>query len=205
MATSNTELRQKLIETVAAINAAIAELAEEPSSSDPQSRQICWGAKVSKDFRDSVLWIEKELGLKADFLMTCMAFETGLTFSPSIKNPGSSATGLIQFMEATAKALGTTTLALKQMSAVRQLSYVYKYFKGYEGNFAAWSLEDVYMSILLPAMIGKPLDEKMRWSNQAYMANKGLDADKNGVITKREATEKIRSLYQLGMKKENMA
>jgi hypothetical protein len=50
--------------------------------------------------------------------MACMAFEKGETFSPCVKNPGSSATGLIQFMSSTAKSLGTTTNDLCKMSAV---------------------------------------------------------------------------------------
>lgn len=41
--------------------------------------------------------------------MAAMAFESGETFSPSIKNAaGSGAVGLIQFMPSTAKALGTS-------------------------------------------------------------------------------------------------
>lgn len=201
-------LREQLIEIVADLQVVIASLEPPPPSTQPiegQPGPICFGAKVSKDFRDSVLWIEGQLGLKANFLMPCIAFETGLTFSPSIKNKNSSATGLIQFMNATAKQLNTTTAKLAAMSAVQQLAYVYRYFKAFGSNLADWTLEDVYMAILLPTMIGRGLDEKMRWSDDAYAVNRGLDLDKNGVITKREATEKIRALYALGMRKENMA
>lgn len=43
----------------------------------------------------------------------------------------SGATGLIQFMPATAQGMGTTTAALAAMSAVQQLDYVQRYFKPY--------------------------------------------------------------------------
>jgi hypothetical protein len=54
--------------------------------------------------------------------------------NPHIQNIDTKATGLIQFMPATAKGLGTTTDALKNMTAVEQLDYVYKYFKPYAGK-----------------------------------------------------------------------
>ena len=68
-------------------------------------RKMCWGKRVSPEFRRSVLWIEEQIGLRADFLMACMSFETGGTFLPTAKNPQSSATGLIQFMDATVAAM----------------------------------------------------------------------------------------------------
>lgn len=204
------DVRQHAIDLIASLTQFVASLPA-PQPKPPEERQagapgpICWGAKVSSDFRASVLWIEGQLGLKANFLMPCMAFETGLTFSPSKKNPASSATGLIQFMDATAAQLKTTTAALALMSPVQQLGYVYKYFKAFGGDLSAWDLADTYMAILLPNMIGEPLDAEMKWSSRAYAANKGLDLDKDGNITKREAVKRVFDLYKLGMQPENMA
>ena len=45
-----------------------------------------------------------------DFLLACMAFESGMSFCSSIRNAASGATGLIQFMPSTARGLGTTTV-----------------------------------------------------------------------------------------------
>ena len=57
--------------------------------------------------------------------MACMAWESGETFSPTIRNgAGSSMIGLIHFMPTTAKSLGTSTEALSKMTAVEQLDYV---------------------------------------------------------------------------------
>lgn len=205
------DVRLKLIEVRANLDDAISRMSLLISQPQPepyvwgQPRPIVWGAKVSADFRASVLWIEEQLKLSADNLMACMAFETGVTFSPSVKNPNSSATGLIQFMSKTAQALGTSTSALAQMSAVRQLSYVYKYFRQFGEDLSSWNLADTYMAILLPSMIDDPLDAAMDWSAAAYRVNKGLDADKDGQVTKREAAAKVQAMFDLGSKPENMA
>jgi hypothetical protein len=185
-----------------------------PPAPVASARRICFGSRVSPEFRAGVLWIQEQLGLNPDFLMACMAFETGGTFSPSIKNPQSSATGLIQFMDATTKAMAERypelasfapnkrSSDLAKLTAVQQLSWVYYYFKGFGSNLARWELEDTYMAILLPSMIGKPLDTPMNWNTSAYRVNRGLDLDRNGTVTKREATGGIRRLYAQGMTEE---
>lgn len=80
---------------------------------DFDTTRIIWATKVSKEFVLKVRDIAKRLQMPtegANWLMACMAFETGETFSPTIKNgAGSGATGLIQFMPKTAIGLGTTT------------------------------------------------------------------------------------------------
>lgn len=204
-------VRNQLIEVRADLDSAINALslveaaAPVPSPVEAPVRRLVWGARVSADFRSSVLWIESQLKLNADNLMACMAFETGVTFSPSKRNPASTATGLIQFMRATALNLGTTTEALAKMTAVRQLAFVYKYFKGFGSDHSDWDLADTYMAILLPSMLGKPLDSPMNWSQSAHNVNKGLDKDRSGWVTKREAYQKVKDMYDLGSQPENMA
>ena len=164
--------------------------------------RMCWGKKLTHDEKQGVLWIEQQLQLDADKLMACMAFETGCTFDPSIKNAaGSSGTGLIQFMRPTAIQLGTTVEELAKMSRLKQLGYVYKYFKQYGTDLSAWSLEDVYMAILYPKAIGKPLEWNFPWPRDtlAYKQNRGLDKDKDGDISKFEASSGVRRMYELGM------
>lgn len=172
-----------------------------PEDGLPPLRPIIWGAKVEPSFRAGVLWIEQQLELDADKLMACMAFETGGTFSPTVRNAaGSSAIGLIQFMATTAKQLGTSTEALGRLTATQQLSYVYHYFRRFGGDLSHWSLEDVYMAILYPAAIGKPLDWEMPWKygSLAYKQNAGLDLNKDHKITKREAAAGVLAKYELG-------
>jgi len=162
--------------------------------------EIAWGAKVSKEFKEKVIKISAELGFKPDYLMSCMAFETGETFSPSVKNgAGSSGTGLIQFMRKTAIGLGTTVEDLAKMSAVKQLDYVKKYFIRRKNKLK--TLEDVYMAILYPRAIGMKLDDTVFTKGDGnYGPNKGLDRNKDGTITLREISRIVRKKYDKGMK-----
>lgn len=161
---------------------------------------IAWGAKVTPAFKSKVIKICKNLDVSPDYLMSCMAFETGETFKPDIKNAaGSGAVGLIQFMPRTAKGLGTSIESLSKMSAVKQLDYVAKYFHKKKGKLK--TLEDVYMAILYPAAIGQPSSHTLFSKNTiVYEQNKGFDKDKDGKITLAEISGKVRAKYEKGLK-----
>lgn len=157
---------------------------------------MAWGKKVSQRFKERIIWTAKQLempGQGPDFLMACIAFETGESFDPAIRNgAGSGATGLIQFMPSTARGLGTTTDTLARMSAEDQINFVYRYFVPYKGRLK--NLGDVYMAILWPAGIGKSDDWEL-WARDTrattYLQNRGLDVNKDGVITRGEAVSKV--------------
>lgn len=106
----------------------------------------------SRDFLQKVIAVSEMLGIDSSWLLDVMKFESGL--DPQAVNPNTGATGLIQFMPATARALGTTVDALYSMDAVRQMEYVYKYLQPYSGNMQ--SLTDTYFAVFFPAAIGKP-------------------------------------------------
>lgn len=138
--------------------------------------------------------------MPVDYLMAVIAFETGETFSPSIRNmAGSGAVGLIQFMPNTARGLGTTAEALSEMTAEDQINYVYRYLRPYKGRMK--TLADVYMAVLWPAAVGKT-DESALWSRAShpttYSQNAGLDVDKDGIILKREAAAKVQEKLERG-------
>lgn len=163
-------------------------------------RKLAWGAKVSPAFRDKVFEISEALQINPDHLMACMAWESNETFSPSVKNmAGSGATGLIQFMPTTARGMGTSTAALAAMTAVQQLEWVRTYFKPYSGRLV--TLGDLYMAILWPRGIGKP-DNYVLWSKATkpttYAQNAGLDANRDGSITKSEAAAKVYAKLEKG-------
>lgn len=165
----------------------------------PGGPSMAWGARVSSVFRDRVRWICSELGFNPDWLMSCMAWESGETFSSGVTNmAGSGAVGLIQFMPSTAKALGTTTAALAALSAEDQLRYVYSYLAPFKGR--VHTLSDLYMTILWPAGVGKAEDYNLGWSGITYRQNAGLDTNKNGVITKAEAAQHVADKLTKGLK-----
>lgn len=177
-----------------------------PTPIAPASRPLAWGARVSDEFGAKVRAIATELQIQPDWLMGCMAFESSETFSASVRNPGSSATGLIQFMESTARQMNTTTAALAALTAVEQLDYVLRYFKPQAGRLH--NLGDVYMAILWPAGIGRA-DEWVLWDSrdskaaQAYRANKGLDLNADGFITRAEAVALVAAKTAKGQRLEN--
>lgn len=163
--------------------------------------QIAWGAKVSPEFRRKVVRIATDVCIDPSWLMACMQFESRL--NPAARNPGSSATGLIQFMDATARSLGTTTGALADMSAEEQLDYVARYFKPYTGRISCVS--DCYMAILWPSAIGAdPTAVIFNPGSKAYLANRGLDIDHDGAVTKLEACARVIQLLADGMQPGNV-
>lgn len=182
-----------------------------PSELSPESfgSVICtipWGQKVSQTFRNRVVWCAKELDIPVDYLMAVIAFESAETFSPSIKNQaGSGATGLVQFMPATAKGLGTTVSVLETMTAEDQLNYVYKYFLPYKGKLK--TLSDVYMAVLWPRAIGQP-ETHVLWEKASkpttYRQNSGLDINKDGAITKAEAAAKVQAKIGRGLLQDHI-
>lgn len=163
--------------------------------------KMAWGAKVSATFRARVAWIATTLALDVNWIMACIAWESGESFSASKKNmAGSGATGLIQFMPSTAADLGTTTAKLAKMTAEDQLNYVYKYFRlMIKQHGPIKSIEDCYMAILWPAAVGKPLTYHLFTSQVQYRQNSGLDTNKDGVITKYEAAAHVREKLAKGM------
>lgn len=162
--------------------------------------KLIYAEKVSPEFCEGLIAMCTRLGIPdPDWLMACMEFESGL--NPACKAKNSSATGLIQFMEATARGMDTTTAALAIMTDVQQLPYIERYFRPYHGRMK--SLEDVYMAILWPRGIGKPLDYVLFANNQEsarqYAGNKGLDFNKDGQVAKFEAAAMPRALWKRGV------
>lgn len=172
---------------------------------------LAWGKKVSLEFAERVQSIGVELGLDPSWLMAVMAFESGGTFSPSVRNQaGSGAVGLIQFMPQTAAMLGTTTEALTEMTAEEQLEYVRRYFLPtahlihYDDD-----VSDLYMAVLWPAGIGKPddyvlFDKSDPLHPKRYLQNKGLDFNKDGKVTKAEAASPVQKRLEQGLLPENV-
>ncbi len=104
-------------------------------------------------FVASVIDYSASLGIDPNWLMAVMYFETAGTFSASIRNPYSNATGLIQFMPSTAIGLDTTIDELALMSAEEQLYYVHLYYYPYRHKIKSYV--DLYLATFFPAAMGK--------------------------------------------------
>ncbi len=102
-------------------------------------------------FLAKVTAIAAKLGISPDWLMVVFKIESSM--NSRAVNPKSQAVGLIQFMPSTARSLGTSPEALKAMSNVDQLDYVYKYFKPYTGRFS--SILDLYTVTFFPRALGQ--------------------------------------------------
>jgi hypothetical protein len=124
-------------------------------------------------------------------------------FRPNAKASNSTATGLIQFIEATAHALGTTTAALAVMSAIEQLPFVERYFKRFMPKVPSTPEDYLLVTYGRPDAIGEPDDfaldrrdsddphERLR-----YSVNKGLDASGAGVITAGDLRESLATVLR---------
>lgn len=147
---------------------------------------------VTPEFLREVEAMAERLGTKPEFLLAVMSFETGGTFDTGVRNAvGSGATGLIQFMPATAGELGTSTDALARMSPVEQLEYVERYFNNRSSPGDLGTLEGVYTTVLYGSPRPDP-GSVLFDSGAAYSQNAGLDLDGDGRITAGEATAKVR-------------
>jgi len=147
-------------------------------------------AKREPGFMEKLISGSRARGINPDHLLNVMAVETSGTFDPSIKNPNSSASGLIQFMRDTAKALGTTTEALRKMSATQQLDYVFKYFdqKQYAGKL---STQGAVYAAVGAGHVGAGDDSVlMRRGDRGYEGNKATwDRNLDGIIRQGEMAQ----------------
>ena len=161
-------------------------------------------AEQRASFVNAVNYYSELLDIQPDWLVGVMWFESKL--NPAAVNPVTGATGLIQFMPATAKALGTTTTALKHMNAYEQMTYVYQYLKPYTGRMH--SLVDVYFAVFFPKAIGASRDTVLQTSKLSTKTiarqNVIFDANKDDAITVGEVEDYILKLIGQGSKKKNL-
>lgn len=136
-------------------------------------------------FVEKIKEVSSRLGINPNWLMAVINFESAGSFSPSIRNPYSNATGLIQFMPSTAVGLGTTIQKLAQMTAVEQLEYVYKYYATYRSKLNNYV--DLYLTTFFPAAVGKSDDYILQTSsisaNLIATQNPAFDLNKDGKVT----------------------
>ncbi|OEY96744.1 peptidoglycan-binding protein LysM [Acinetobacter proteolyticus] len=125
---------------------------------------LAWGGKVSCDFRKRVIEISKKLWPNdsinmASQLMAVMHLETAGTFSPKIgtfiskkltDDAKGGYVGLIQFGQYAAIDLKVKRSELSQMTAVKQLDYVEKYYQLSSANTKIKNLTGLYLWVNYP-------------------------------------------------------
>lgn len=163
--------------------------------------KLAWGARVADAFRWKVLAIASALRVDPSWLMAVMAFESRL--DPTAVNASTGASGLIQFMPDTARGLGTTVEAIRQLGALEQLDLVARYFAPFVGRLA--SLSDCYMAVLWPEAVGHG-DEEVIFpgGTRAFLLNRGLDLDHDNAVTKGEAASFVAKTLATGMEAGNV-
>lgn len=151
--------------------------------------------KIPQSYRNAfvnkITQVSTDLGINPNWLMAVINFESAGTFSPSVENSITGATGLIQFMPNTAQSLGTSVSALAAMSAVDQLDYVKNYYKQFKSKINSYI--DLYFATFFPAAIGKPGNYILETSSippgVIAASNPIFDINKDGVISKQEVEQ----------------
>ena len=147
--------------------------------------------KLTKSFLNKTKQVAQRIGCNCKDLLAVMNSESGLNSRAVNKNGG--ATGLIQFMPSTARALGTTTEALRNMTPEQQLDYVEKFYVMNRKNFVKsdrqLSAADLYTLTFMPAYVNKEVLTGA--GHKFYSANKGLDTNGDGQITKSDLAQRV--------------
>lgn len=183
---------------------------------DVESKKIIKELKLKSSFnlnaREKVRQIATDLNTTEENIYRLFYIECRGNHKAVNKQPGdhdndsirceTRATGLIGFMPATAKNLGTSTKDLYNMSIEEQLEYVHKYLQKQTKNKTCDSFLDLYLAVLYPHAINKSKDfilgseKSLEIAKKIAKQNKGIDKKGNndGLITVRDVESWLMSL-----------
>ena len=182
--------------------------------------EMSFGKKLSDTQKKAVNQMVADLkakgfDVKADDIVNFMAVETGGTFSPSIRAGGkkSGAVGLAQFTGIAIKDMNRFRGAgnklskskLSKMSFTEQSKVVTEYLSTALGRKRMQgrniSASDLYTAVFAPAAIGRSQGSTIYSSSRngrAYRANRSLDTNRDGKITKAELTARLNAWVSRG-------
>jgi len=159
------------------------------SAADDQPRKVFAAGGVKHQAMDdpefnSVLEsLSKKSGINKDWVNRLIHIESG--GDSSAHNPHGSASGIVQMIDSTAKAMGTSAEELRHMTASEQLPFAFKYWNQYKDKIKQPS--DLYIANMYPAALGKSDDYAIGTDQQsrAKLAklNPAIDVDKDQQIT----------------------
>ncbi len=154
-------------------------------------------------FENKVRTVSKKLAIPPEWLMSVMYSES--RFDASVSNAkGSGATGLIQWMPATARDFGITVAKLRNLNHTEQLDYVYKYMNRVRKKYGSFnSLTEVYLAILYPKAIGEDYCYTLYASpSKSYTMNTILDENKDGRVTVKDIDDRMKRLFRTAYMEE---
>jgi hypothetical protein len=131
---------------------------------------------------DKIKEIAQKIGTRPEWLDALINFETAGTYSPKIKNPYSSARGLIQITDAAAqnifRASGSLELVNKYPDFYSQMdNVVLPYFlhrkRYYNNNRPFDTKQSLFMAVFYPTYINKPVNTQ--FPDSVKNVNPGID------------------------------
>jgi len=150
--------------------------------------------KGDDNFASGLVAMSKRLGFQPLDLLKVINLESGADPGAIHRNKDGKmiAAGLIQFQADAAGELGTNLNSIVGMTRAQQLPLIEKYLTMHGVKKGA-TLEQLYMAVLS----GSANNTGPIWSandpntSMYYKSNEGLDTDRDGVITSKEAAEKL--------------
>lgn len=160
-------------------------------------------AMSDDSFTRSAEQVAANLNIPVNWMYAVIDTESG--FDPQIRNQAyvqqgreeDAAIGIIQFMPATAEALGTSVEELRTMSRTEQLTYVERFYEQYADKIQ--SPEDLYVATFYPRALGEEDDFVLGSErSQAVVSNivegnRAIDANNDGQITLGEVKQFYRN------------
>jgi len=145
------------------------------------------------EFERKVRIMARSLNVPPEWVMAVIHSES--RFNPKIKNrKGSGARGLIQWMPHVYRNMGVKRLP---SSSVAQLDLVEQYLcerQSQVGNYR--NLTDLRLAVLYPVAVGKSKNYVLyRKPFLAYEQNMGLDVNKDGKVTVKDISQKMKAEY----------
>ena len=192
----------------------------EPEVPTPAPIERSYGQQLTDEQKIAIDKIVADLGeqgfkVKVDDVINFMATETGGTFDPAVRAGGqkNGAVGLAQFTQTAIDAMNLsrdkddqlTKAGLAEMTFAEQSDVVTEYLsstlrdRGMEGKEVSGS--DLYAAVFAPVAVGKPMDASVysrSGSNRYYRANRSLDTNRDGHISKGELTARLEDWAEIG-------
>lgn len=159
--------------------------------------------KTTARFRRLLFDMARRNGWSVDAIAAVISNESG--FNATAKNPHATASGLIQMIDSTAKAVGIAGGAaeLRRMSGEDQVPYIETFYKAAFRNRAVIRPVDYYLAgwgsgIGQPSsyVLASATDEKKYsgGTKNLYDLNSGLDRDRDGRITVSDLENLVNSI-----------